>query len=113
MLSLRKEIKDYASSCEYLIAAAASADAIPFTEDETDWIAYYAAEMTNLADQLLRNSRPQIQHKRQTIREYAAACEALLLMDGLSEEERNSIRRSVSDITTKILVDKADPALER
>jgi carbamate kinase len=37
----------------------------------------------------------------------------LLLMDGLSEEERNSIRRSVSDITTKILVDKEDPALER
>ena len=48
MLSLRKEIKDYASSCEYLIAAAASADATPFTEDEADWIAYYAADITRL-----------------------------------------------------------------
>ena len=113
MLSLRKEIKDYSSSCEHLIAAAASTDAIPFTEDETDWIAYYASEMANLADHLLHTSRPQIQHKRQVLREYAAACEALLLMDGLSEEEKDSIRRSVSEITTKLLVEKEDPALER
>ena len=59
--------------------------------------------MANLADQLLRTSRPQIQHKRQVLREYAAACEALLLMDGLSEGEKDSIRHSVSDITTQIL----------
>jgi hypothetical protein len=113
MLSLRKEIKDYSSSCEHLISAAASADAIPFTQDESDWIKYYAAEMMNLADQLLRNSKPQVRHKRQTIREYAAACEALLLMDGFSEEERDSIRQSVLAITTKILVEKEESALER
>jgi regulator of sirC expression with transglutaminase-like and TPR domain len=113
MVPLRKEITDYSRACEHLIYAAVSADATPFTSDETEMIAYYACEMTNLADQLVRNSRPQIKHKRQTIQAFAAACETLLQMDGFSEEERNSIRHSAQAITTKFLAEQGDPALGR
>lgn len=112
MLALRKEIDDYSRSCERLIAAALLADSIPFTADEIEWITYYGNEMTSLANQLLRSARPAFEHKRQTIRELAAACEALLVLDGFSEDERDSIRRSVSDITTKILTAKEEPIEE-
>lgn len=112
MLPLRKEIDDYSRSCEHLIGAASLADAIPFTAEEIEWIAYYGSEMTGLANQLLHNSRPHFEHKRLTIREFAAACEALLHMDGFSESERDSIRRSVSNVATKILGDKEAPPLK-
>ena len=103
MLSLRKEITDYSRSCEHLISAAASTDAVPFTQDEIDWITYYAAEMTKLVDQVVRNSKPQVPHGRQTMQAYAVASEALLLKNGFSEGEENSIRQSISDVTTEIL----------
>ena len=102
MLPLRKEIEDYSRSCEHLISAAQSLDA-PFSRDEIEWIAYYACEITNLLNKLSRTSRPQTDQKRQTIREYTQACEALLRIENLSQEERESIRRSVAHITTKIL----------
>ena len=54
-------------------------------------------------------SRTSIRGKRLAIREYAAACEVLLHADVLSEDERESVRQSVSNVTTKILVDKEDP----
>ena len=106
MLPLRKEIDAYSRSCERMIAAALLADAIPFTEEELEWIEYYATEMTNLVNQIRRNSKPHFDHKRKTIRDLAAACEALLPMDGFSDEEKESIRQSVSTIMTKILVGK-------
>lgn len=109
MFLLRKEISDYSSSCEHLIAASLLVDAIPFTVDEIEVLAYYGTEMTSLVDQLLRNSRPPIEHKRDTIQNFAAACEALLPMNDLSEDERASIRSSVSDIATKILASKLVP----
>lgn len=102
-MRLRKEIGDYSSSCEHLIAASLLVDAIPFSLDEIEVIGYYGTEMTSLADQLLRNARPQVEHKRQTIQQFATACEALLKMDNFSDEERTSIRGSVSDVATKIL----------
>ncbi|MDK2743404.1 MAG: hypothetical protein NDI90_10855 [Nitrospira sp. BO4] len=103
MLPLRKQINDYSRSCEHLIAAAAETDAIPFSQDEIDWIVYYTTEMTSLVDQLVRKSKTQVQHDRQTIQEFAVASEALFLTKGLSEGERDSIRHSVSDVTTNIL----------
>jgi hypothetical protein len=112
MIPLRKEINDYSRSCEHLIYSAASGDATPFTQDEIDWISYYASEMKNLADQLARKAKNQVPHDRQTIHQFAVASEALFLMDGLSQWERDSIRQSVSDVTTKILVEKEDPAFE-
>ncbi|WHZ25335.1 MAG: hypothetical protein OJF51_000130 [Nitrospira sp.] len=112
MLRLRREISDYSRSCEHLISAAAASDAVPFTQDEIDWIEYYATEMTNLVDQLVRKSKTQVYHDRQTIQAFAIASEALFLTDSLSNGERDSIRQSVSDITTQILDENKDPALE-
>lgn len=109
MMRFRKEISDYSSSCEHLIAASLLVDAIPFTVDEIEVIGYYGTEMTSLADQLLRNARPQTEHKRDTIRNFAAACESLLLMNDFSEDERASIRSSVSDIAAKILNSRLVP----
>ena len=106
MLPLRQEIDAYSRSCERLIAAALLADAIPFTQEEIEWIEYYGTEVTNLINQLQRNFRPQFDHKRETLREFAAACEALLLTDDYSDEEKETIRQSVSTIMTKILVGK-------
>lgn len=112
MIPLRKEIKDYSSACEHLIYAAASTDSIPLTQDEIDWISYYAAEMTNLVDQVLRISKTQVLHDRQTIQDFAIASEALFLTDGFSEGEKDSIRQSVSNVTTQILDEQKDPAFE-
>ena len=106
MLPLRKEIDDYSRACEHLIVAAASKDAIPFTLEEIDWIAYYAKEMTSLADQLVQAPRPQGKHDRQTMRAYARTSETLLRVKNLSNGERESIRDSVADVREQILDDR-------
>jgi len=103
MLPLRREIDDYSRACERLIIAAASKDATAFTSDEIEWIAYYAKEMTSLVDRLLAKPRPQGKHDRETIRDYARTSEVLLGVKNLSNDERESIRGSVEDITEKIL----------
>lgn len=103
MIPLRKEITDYSRSCEHLIAAALSRDAVPFTQDEIEWIEYYTTEMTTLVDQLVRKYKTQVPHGRQTLQEFAVASEALFLTKGLSEGEKDSIRDSVSDVSTNIL----------
>ncbi len=110
MIPLRKEIKDYSSACEHLISAAASPDSIPFTQDEIDWISYYTAEMTNLVDQLVRISKTQVLHERESMQEFAIASEALFLTDGFSEREKDSIRQSVSDVATQVLDEQKEPA---
>lgn len=111
MLPLRREINDYSRSCEHLIAAAAVIDALPFTQDEIQWITYYGDEMTSLVNRLVRIAKTQIPHERQTIQAFAVACEALLLIEDLTADEKDSIRQSVLDITTKILDDRKGPAL--
>jgi hypothetical protein len=58
--------------------------------------------MTYLVDQLLRQPQLQQHQKRQSVQEYARASEALLLLN-LSEDERESIRCSITDVTAKIL----------
>ena len=103
MLPLRKEIDDYSRACEHLIIAAASQVAIPFTLEEIDWIAFYAKEMTSMADRLLLAPKPQGTHERQTMRDYARTSEALLKVKNLSDDERENIRDSVADIRKKIL----------
>jgi hypothetical protein len=103
MLPLRKELDDYTRACEHLIVAAVSKDAIPYTLEEIDWIAYYAKEMTSLADRLLQAPKAQGTHERQTMRDYARTSEALLAMKNLSNEERESIRDSVADVREQIL----------
>lgn len=103
MPSLHREISDYARACEQLIAAATLPDAVPFSQEELEWISYYATEMTNFAGQGVRIRRPYVFHRRQTLAEYAVTSTALLLADGFSEEERNCIRRLVSQVTTEIL----------
>ena len=103
MLHLRKEIDDYSRACERLIVAAASNGAVPFTRDEIQWIAYYAKEMTSLVDKLLPDHKPQVKHERQTLQDYAQTSEALLVMKNLSNDERQSIRGSVSDVNENIL----------
>ena len=113
MIPPRKEITDYSSACEHLIFAAASPDSIPLTQDEIDWISYYTAEMTNVIEQLVRESKTQVLHHRQSIQDFAIASEALFLTDGFSEGEKDSIRQSVSDVTTQVLDEQKDPALER
>jgi hypothetical protein len=52
---------------------------------------------------LLPDPRPQGKHERQTMRDYARTSEALLGVKNLSNEERESIRDSVADVTGKIL----------
>lgn len=113
MPSLHREISDYARACEQLIAAAQLPDAVPFSQEELEWISYYATEMTNLADQRVRIRRPYVFHKRQTLAEYAVTSTALLLADGFSEEERNRIRQSVSEVTREILGGQDGSAGER
>ena len=103
MLPLRNEIDDFSRACERLIIAAASKDAKPFTPDEIQWIAYYAKEMTSLADRLAQDLKPQGKHERQTIRDYARTSEALLVTKNLSDEERENIRDSVADVKREIL----------
>jgi hypothetical protein len=76
---------------------------LPFTQDEIDWITYYTTEMTTLVDQLVRKSKTQVPHDRQSLQQFAIASEALFLTKGLSEGEKDSIRDSVSDVTTQIL----------
>jgi hypothetical protein len=106
MLPRRKEISDYSRSCEHLIAAAASPDAVPFTPDEIDWITYYATAINNPIDSLVRKSKTQVHHDRQTLQEFAVTSEALFLTKGLSEGENDSLRDSVSDVPTNILDEK-------
>lgn len=113
MIPRRKEIKDYSTSCEHLLYAAASPDSIPFTRDEIEWIAYYTAEMTNVVDKLVRISRTQVLHDRKMLQEFAVASEALFLIDGLTDGEKESIRHSVSDVRTRVLDQQKDPALDR
>ena len=96
MLPLRNEIDDFSRACERLIIAAATKDAIPFTPDEIQWIAYYAKEMTSLADRLVQDLKPQGKHERQTMRDYARTSEALMEVQNLSNKERKSIRDSVA-----------------
>lgn len=89
-------------------AATASDRASSFTQEEIDWIAYYTTEMTTLVDQLVRKSKTQVHHDRQTLHEFTDTSEALFLMKGLSEGEKDSIRRSVSDVTTDILMNRRE-----
>ena len=103
MVPLRKELDDYSRACESLIIKATSKDAMPFTPEEIEWIAYYAKEMTSLADRLVPDPRPAGKHDRQTMRDYARTSEALLEVKNLSNTERESIRDSVADVTEKIL----------
>jgi hypothetical protein len=103
MLSLRKEIQEYSRSCERLISGALTPDSTSFTTDEILLIAYYANEMTCLVDQLLRQPQLQQYQRQQSVQEYARASEALLLVNDLSQEERESIRCSIRDVTAKIL----------
>ena len=112
MIPLRKEIKDYSNSCEHLISAALSFDAIPFSEEEIDWIAYYAAEMANLVNQLAHKPKTQVVHDRLSLQEFAIASEALFLTDSFSDCEKDSIRQSIADVTTKILDGQEHPVLE-
>ncbi|MGC4096270.1 MAG: hypothetical protein QM706_04075 [Nitrospira sp.] len=103
MIPLRKAITDYSRSCEHLISAAAEKEAIPFTQDEIDWITYYTTEMTTLVDQLVQKFKPQIHHDRETMQAFAVASEALFLTERLTGGEKDSIRDSISDVTTQIL----------
>lgn len=103
MLPLRKEIDQFTRSSERLISAAASPNATPFTPDEIEWIAYYAKEMTSLADRLLLDPKPQEKHERQAMRDYARTSDALLAMKNFTNEERESIRDSVADVRKEIL----------
>jgi hypothetical protein len=103
VLPLRNEIDNFSRACERLIIAATSKDAIPFTPDEIQWIAYYAKEMTSLADRLVQDLKPQGKHERQTMRDYARTSEALLQTKNLSDDERESIRDSVADVRREIL----------
>jgi hypothetical protein len=103
MLPIRKQIHDFARSCEHLISESAIKNAVPFTPEEIDWIAYYAKEMTSLVDRLTPDPKPQSRHKRPSMHEYANASESMLQLDHLSEAERDKIRRSVADVTREIL----------
>jgi hypothetical protein len=103
MVPLRKEIEDFSRSCERLIIAATSLDETPFTSEEIAWVNYYVKEMANLVDQLSRNTKPQVQHERQSMQDYADANEAVLALKNLSNGERQSIQESVKDIRNNIL----------
>lgn len=103
MASLRREISDYARACERLMT-----DAAPFTQEELEWIEYYATDMVNVADQRMRTSRPTVSHERQTLGEYAVTSRALLLADGLSEREKDLIRLLSSEVMREILGEKAE-----
>ena len=41
----RKEVRGFLESCEYLLAATASSDNLPFSKEERSIIAHYAVEM--------------------------------------------------------------------
>lgn len=103
MLPIRKQIHDFARSCEHLISESALQNAVPFMPEEIEWIAYYANEMTSLVNRLTRDPKPQSSHKRSSMREYANASESMLQLDNLSEAECDKIRRSVADVTKEIL----------
>jgi len=102
-LPLRKEIDDYSRSCERLIVAAASQDGHPFTDEEIQWVAYYAKEMTSLVDRLMPDRKPEEKHERLAMQDYSQTSEAVLKMKNFSDEERNSIRDSVADVRKNIL----------
>ena len=102
-LQLRKELDDFSRACEHLISAATLKDAKPFTPDEIQWVEYYAKEMTSLVDRLSPDRKPQGKHNRQTMRDYARTSETLLDIKNLSDEERDSIRDSVADVTEQFL----------
>jgi len=102
-LLLRRELQDFSRACEHLISAAAFTGVEAFTDDEVQWIEYYAKELTSLADRLAPDRKPEGRHERQTMREYARTGEALLDIKNLSEGERGSIRDSVADVTKNIL----------
>lgn len=103
MASLRRELSDYGWACEHLMT-----DAVPFTQEELEWIGYYAAEMTNFADQKVRVRRPGVFHQRQTLEEYAVTSLALLHMEGLSETEKDLVRLLVSKVRREILSNKVN-----
>ena len=101
--TIRTEIDQFSRSCERLISSAVMRDALPFTPEEIEWIAYYVKEMTSLVDKLLPDSKTQGKHERKTMQDYARTSEAVLEMKNFSEEERESIRDSVADVKKKIL----------
>jgi hypothetical protein len=83
--------------------AAASSNEKPFTSEEIQWIAYYAKEMSSLVDRLSLHLKPQSQHQRQSMQDYADASEAVLALKNLSNGERQSVKDSVKDVRSSIL----------
>ncbi|GKS56614.1 hypothetical protein YTPLAS18_01410 [Nitrospira sp.] len=105
MLPLRQELKDLSRSCERLISAAGLQNATAFSSVEIDCIAYYVRELTSLVNRLAPDRHPQEAQKRQTMKEYASASEAVMHLKDLSEDERQSVLNSVADVQTNILDD--------
>ena len=101
MASLRRELSEYASACEQLMT-----DAVPFTQEERQWIGYYATEVAHLADERVRILRPAVFHERQTLGDYAVTSRALLLANGLLEREMDLIRLLTSEVMREILCQK-------
>ena len=98
MASLCRELSIYGWACESLMK-----DAVPFTQEELEWIGYYATEVSNLSDERVRLRRLTVSHKRQTLRNYAAASRALLFANGLFEREKDLVRLLTSEVMREIL----------
>lgn len=47
-MSLRKEVKEYISSCEHLLSDSTRSTAVPFSPTERGSIDYYTTEVTKL-----------------------------------------------------------------
>lgn len=106
MIPLRPELTDLSRSCERLISAAGRPEnATAFSSVEIDCIAYYVRELTSLVNRLAPDREPQEAQERQTMQDYAQASEAVMHLNNLSEEERQSVRNSVADVQTNILDD--------
>jgi hypothetical protein len=59
MNPLRKQVRDFVSSCEHLISLHA-ADRQTLSQDERDMIAYYVAELERLIDR--STARDELRH---------------------------------------------------
>ena len=55
-LDVRPEVQNCIRSCEYLLSTAAASAHPPFSEDEQQLLAYYAAELAQMVDRSVQGS---------------------------------------------------------
>ena len=116
---VRKDVQDYLSACEHLLAVAVEPTTPRLSNEELKLLEYYAAEIAEKILLLQVQNRSGISlpelsvlrplHRsimseyRQVIREYIRASEALLKDNGFTDQEKKLIEAVLRQISRELL----------